>query len=79
MKLANLVKFKVASVVDDGAPLDNYFTSKKYKKPKAKVPSVKKGPYGVVGFGPGYLSGDAATGGDAGDAGGGDGGGGGGD
>lgn len=77
MKLANLVNLKSKTTVDDGKDLENVYTTKA-PKPKRKVPSIKKGPYGGVGYYyPLPMGGTDTTGGESGGDGGGDGGGGG--
>jgi hypothetical protein len=75
MKLANIVNLKSKTTVDDGKDLDNVFVNKS-PKAKRKVPSIKKGPYGGVGYYyPLPMGGTDTTGGEASDGGGGDGGG----
>jgi hypothetical protein len=75
MKLANIVNLKSKTTVDDGKDLDNVFVNKS-PKVKRKVPSIKKGPYGGVGYYyPLPMGGTDTTGGEASDGGGGGGGG----
>lgn len=75
MKLANIVKLKSATTIDDGKDLDNVFVNK-IPKVKKKVPSIKKGPYGGVGYyyplpvgGTDTTGGEGGEGGDGGGAG----------
>lgn len=75
MKLANIVKLKSATTIDDGKDLDNVFINK-IPKVKKKVPSIKKGPYGGVGYyyplpvgGTDTTGGEGGEGGDGGGAG----------
>lgn len=72
MKILNLVSATSDNATDDKKPLQNVYKEK--PKPKAKVPKIRKGIYGVVGL---NINQGTDTGGVSDGDGGGDGGGGG--
>jgi hypothetical protein len=68
LTLFNLIDSRKSDSIETGhSKLDNYFSSKKFKKPKKVVPSVKKSTYGI----PVGLNSNASSGESGGDGGGG--------
>ena len=69
LTLFNLIDTRKSDSIETGhSKLDNYFSSKKFKKPKSVVPSVKKSTYGIpVGLNSNASSGDGGDGGGSGE------------